>query len=1335
MALCLFLQWLPAPTRAEGALIIQPPVSQEAAVGETVCFSVETQGEQTAYQWEVGVLSDPQLDRRDAPAQAYAWSTLPGEQQADCQVLCTEESLRLWAYRCVVTDGQIQQATEPVWISPRPTAAPRNGAGVILGGDVNGELWLLERLGSCAMQGDGCVKLTQSAAVANHSLAVTGGEMILDLNGYTLTGQGIAPITVQGGSLTVIDSVGGGGLVGGAGAPALSVSQGALSWRSGALQGGSTAPGLLLEGSASVRISGGSAAGGAAASGKGGSGLRIALGSGSCAISGGQFLAGSGSGSAAGLELIGSAQVVLTGGQFEGYDGSASGRALKSLLAAGYGFLWRGQPMDSSAMEEVALRGELSVVRVQQESVYLDGTCPDGGDGQTPQTAVNTFARAYERVAPGGVIHLVGPVTVADNQEWRLPEGVKVSVEQAGSVVASGSLNLEQIEFAGGQAPVLRIEGGQVALGAGAVIHGHENAAGAAVYMEGGALTLAGGSVTGGRGVGIQISGGDLVLSGGEITDNEAGDVRATGPIGLGGAGTIGRLSLDGDAALTITASLAGAQIGIAPGQMSNGALIALGVGYLLQPADVQALSLGADSSWSLTLDTAANAIRLGYPKADRVYLDGGAPAGGDGSSPQRAVNTFAAAKERLGMNGEICITGTVSVNQDETWSLPASSFGDARVVREASFTEAPMIRVQDNRLTLHQIILDGAGVGARAPGIDVSPGGDLVVADALLENHAAGAVCNRGRTVITGGTLRNSPGARGGLDNAGELRLNGATLTDSLYTAGLVVLSDSAIPEVALEADGEIALAGPLTDAMGIRLVADARAGRVVVQGDGSYAPSQADVAQLTCLEVDWQLVLSQGRVVLQPLSCPVTYRLTGLTISHRPASAPYGQRLELTLTAEDGARLPESVDVTQDGQPATYRYDPETGALTIPKVTGALVISAQARVAHPIHTRIQGGGSLGVLEEAFAGDLVIVAVIADAGSYLAPDSLRVNGQPLTYLDEGIYSFTMPERAVELTAAFAPYQIPTLRITQNLPERRAVEAGERVRWQIAHETPDMAGWVSYQWFRNGAALPGEQGDSLTLRTARPEDAGAYHVEITYHLNGQWTRTVSQVCELAVAQEPGDIQLYAEAPSGTPMPQVADLDALAEAALSSEELALVERGEKIALRLAVRQLPEGSYRSQLESALMPGEHLGMVLDLQLYKQVAGGSQIAVPQMRAPVRVTLELSDELRLLAAGQPFALLRIHEGQVERLPNLDAHSRRYTFLTDRFSTYALIYGQAEPTATPGQTPEPTPPSEAPAETPPDAVPTGVDSLIPAALLMAMSAGGLSLTLRRRKPR
>ena len=70
------------------------------------------------------------------------------------------------------------------------------------------------------MQGDGCVKLTQSAAVGNHSLAVTGGEMILDLNGYTLTGQGIAPITVQGGSLTVIDSVGGGGLVGGAGAPA-----------------------------------------------------------------------------------------------------------------------------------------------------------------------------------------------------------------------------------------------------------------------------------------------------------------------------------------------------------------------------------------------------------------------------------------------------------------------------------------------------------------------------------------------------------------------------------------------------------------------------------------------------------------------------------------------------------------------------------------------------------------------------------------------------------------------------------------------------------------------------------------------------------------------------------------------------------------------------------------------------------------------------------------------------------------------------------------------------------------------------------------------------------
>lgn len=1337
MALCVLLGWLPLPVRAAGLRITALPEGQAADPGETVTFSVTVEGE-PAYQWERGVLLDPSADRQSAPADAYEWTAIEGANQPTYRLVCSAEDLSVRAYRCVVADGEERQRTDPVWVWLRePAAAPRNAGAAVLGGNVGDAASLLERLGDCAVLAEGRVQLTRSCTVTGRPLTFVGGEITLDLNGCTLTGQSVSPLALQGGALTVVDSAGGGGVTGGSGMPALSVGSGTLNLRAGVFQGGSAAPAVLAEGGAAVHIQGGSLMGGGA-SGKGAAGLRVALTGGSCAISGGHLQPGAGKTAGVGLELASDAPVTLTGGTYDGYDGTACGRKLNTLAAAGYGFVRNGQPVDGSQMGETLLYGTFSVERVQHDTVYLDGSAPEGGDGTTPQTAVTTFARARELVAPGGAIQLIGPVTVADSQSWQLPAPGRVILSGGGAVIVTGKLELSQIALQGGQGPTLQVAGGAVVLGSGANVTGNQDADGAAVRVDRGSLTLSGGSISGNHGRGLTLSEGSIILSSGRIADNGAEDVSAAGSVALGGAVTVGRLALDGSAQLTITAPLAGGDIGLAPSQLDSGTLVAQGDGYILRQSDVDALRLDAASKWVLILDTRENAVRLAPPRVSRVYLDGEAKAGGDGSTPEQAVRTFSEARERLARDGEICIVGPVTITQEETWSLPENLYGRARVVRAAAYADGPMVQVAGGRLTLRQVDLDGALAADGAPGILVGPQGDLVIGPkAVLENHAAGAVRNQGRTVITGGAVRGSAGPRGGLDNAGYLRLEYAALTDALYTSAPVILAGGGLPALTLEAGGCLCLAEPLSDTVGIQSIADPAKDRVVVRGESGYAPTEDDLANLSYSSMDWQLALLEGDIRMLPVYCRVTYALTGLTVTGAAANTPYGQPLTVTLTSAEGARLPDQIVVTQDGLPVAHRYDPATGAVTVPSVTGTLVITAKAKIAYPISVRVDGGGTLGMLEEALPGDLVTVVVIADAGSSLAPDSLRVNGQMLTYVAEGVYSFVMPEGGAVLCASFVADAIPTLRITQNLPARRAVQAGDRVRWQITHEAPEAAGWVSYQWFKNGAALPGAQDSSLTLRAVRAEDAGAYHVEITYHLRGQWTRSVSEVCELEVAQEAGQIVLKAEAHPGAPLPQVADMDALADAVLTQEEKSLVERGGRITLRLAVQSLPAGQYGELLERALLPGERLGMVMELQLFKQVDGGAPLTVPQMGGPVRVTLELSDELRLMAQGQPFTLLRVHGDRVERLPNLDAHSRRYTFVTDRFSTYALIYGEAEPVTTPSRTPEPTPmpPSETPAEPTTGAVPTGAGSLVPAALLMALSAGGLSALLRRRQSR
>lgn len=83
----------------------------------------------------------------------------------------------------------------------------------------------------------------------------------------------------------------------------------------------------------------------------------------------------------------------------------------------------------------------------------------------------------------------------------------------------------------------------------------------------------------------------------------------------------------------------------------------------------------------------------------------------------------------------------------------------------------------------------------------------------------------------------------------------------------------------------------------------------------------------------------------------CSITKNLTNLTISNSVTKLADGNSFTATFTPASGKFLPGNIEITQDGEPATYTYNGFTGELTIPSVDGDIVITAVANDVNAVH------------------------------------------------------------------------------------------------------------------------------------------------------------------------------------------------------------------------------------------------------------------------------------------------------------------------------------------------------------------------------------------------
>ncbi len=154
------------------------------------------------------------------------------------------------------------------------------------------------------------------------------------------------------------------------------------------------------------------------------------------------------------------------------------------------------------------------------------------------------------------------------------------------------------------------------------------------------------------------------------------------------------------------------------------------------------------------------------------------------------------------------------------------------------------------------------------------------------------------------------------------------------------------------------------------------------------------------------------------------------------------------------------------------------------------------------------------------------------------------------------------------------------------------------------------------------------------------------------------------------------LTVEARSGEGAPAAELRTEDAdLADAVLTAEEKEqLAASGGKAELLLTVEDADGTITAEEKQTAeAAAGEYrIGQYLDIALFKTLNGDTE-AVHKTGAPLRIAVQIPEAL-LGTAYRSFALLRIHNGKAELLPDLDRDPKTLTVETDRFSSYAISY-------------------------------------------------------------
>ncbi|MCR5302901.1 MAG: hypothetical protein K6E49_10735 [Lachnospiraceae bacterium] len=134
-------------------------------------------------------------------------------------------------------------------------------------------------------------------------------------------------------------------------------------------------------------------------------------------------------------------------------------------------------------------------------------------------------------------------------------------------------------------------------------------------------------------------------------------------------------------------------------------------------------------------------------------------------------------------------------------------------------------------------------------------------------------------------------------------------------------------------------------------------------------------------------------------------------------------------------------------------------------------------------------------------------------------------------------------------------------------------------------------------------------------------------------------------------------------------PSLPDLDIVVTKMLSMDEVTKLANGDHldISVSLTSQDNPDEATVRIMKGAI--GKKPLQYFDLTMLKSEDGNTE-KVTELPTTMEVVIEVPNEI--FKKGKTYSVLRVHEGELSVLPDLDDDPKTITFRTDRFSSYAI---------------------------------------------------------------
>ena len=167
--------------------------------------------------------------------------------------------------------------------------------------------------------------------------------------------------------------------------------------------------------------------------------------------------------------------------------------------------------------------------------------------------------------------------------------------------------------------------------------------------------------------------------------------------------------------------------------------------------------------------------------------------------------------------------------------------------------------------------------------------------------------------------------------------------------------------------------------------------------------------------------------------------------------------------------------------------------------------------------------------------------------------------------------------------------------------------------------------------------------------------------------------------------EPGDVSTDdSVVEEGAPNVTVGDMsEELQESIFTEEELEAIENGDDASIYLEVSDKSDSvsTEEKELVEEVATDYEIGVYIDLSLFKQVGNNNASKVENLEAPITLSIVIPDNLLNTdeKVERTYKIVRIHNGVATILNGtFDEETHEFTFETDGFSTYAIVYADKE---------------------------------------------------------